>query len=72
MVKSKTRKPGPLRTRNIFAVCHIDNGKVRVEISDRGAWSELGSPIPSDKELEKLTNWIRKVRSFRNNRNSKG
>jgi hypothetical protein len=72
MVKTKTRKPASLRTPNLSAKCHIDRGRVVVEITDRASWQDLGTSIPTDAELEKLAKWIRKVRSFRNNRNRKG
>lgn len=54
-----------------MAKCHIDRGRVVVEIVDRAPWTDLGVAPPTDDELEKLTRWIRKVRSFRNNRNRK-
>jgi hypothetical protein len=72
MATTKTnRKPGTLRTPSIMAKCHIDRGRVVVEIVDRAPWTDLGVAPPTDDELEKLTRWIRKVRSFRNNRNRK-
>ena len=67
----QTRKPATLRTPNLIAKCHIDCNRVLVEITDRASWQDLGVTPPSDEELEKLAKWIRKVRSFRNNRNRK-
>lgn len=68
---TKTRKPGPLRTPNLFAKCHIDCNRVVVEIADRAPWQDLGTSIPTDEELAKLAKWIKRVRAFSYNRNRK-
>ena len=62
------RKPAPLRTANLFAKCHVDRGRVVVEISDRAPWQDLGTTIPNDEELKKLGCWIKRVRAFRRGR----
>lgn len=68
----KLRKPTDLRTRNIFAVSRIDEfDKVVVTITDRGRWTEIGCKIPSNKEMEQLTEWVKKVRAFSRSRKVK-
>jgi len=73
MNKTKiNRKPGTLKTRNIFAECRVDSrGKVVVSIFDRGHWLEEGCAIPTNDELEKLANWVKRVRAYSRFRQSK-
>ena len=62
------KRPSVLRTKNLFAKCHIDCGRVVVEISDMASWRDLGASIPTDAEIEKFSAWIKKVRNFHRNR----
>ena len=66
MTKTKTkRKPAKLMTRNLFASCQINaNNRVVVTIFDRGGWLEQGSSIPTNAELEQLTEWVKRVRAY--------
>ena len=63
---SKPRRPSDLRTSNLFAKCRIDpiNDEVVITLTDRGRWTEVGCKIPTNSEMEKLNEWMRKVRAY--------
>ena len=63
-MNTKIRKPPSLRTRNLYASCRIDQGKVVVAFGERCRFEDLGSKIPTNDELEKFTKWIKRVRAF--------
>lgn len=71
MEKTKIRKPGPFRSRSLFAACHIDRDEVVMEFSDRSRWTEIGGKIPTKAEIEKFSEWVRKVRAYSRARKAK-
>lgn len=69
MTKTK-RKPTNLKTRNLFARCKVDSkNRVVVTIFDRAEWREEGCTIPTNAELEQLSDWVKRVRSYSRSRN---
>ena len=67
-MNTKTRKiskPIDFRTRNLFASCRIDyRGKAVVLITDRGRWTEIGCRIPTNAEMVKFNEWMKRVRAW--------
>lgn len=63
--KRKPTKPTKFKTRNLFASCKVDSkNRVVVTIFDRGHWLEEGCTIPTNAELEQLTDWVKRVRAY--------